>query len=165
MVSLPDADRERCYFHLGYGASRAGIDAGDIAQVEESFVTIKSEYALLRIQEQLDICDEAWEATKLTRTGSGRYTTKEIYLGDINRSITRESAKDSRRVWWENYLQECDELAHLLWCPNYRDENILRHRYERSAQAFIRALPGVADTAISSRKLEFQQLAGSFGTL
>lgn len=160
MVSLPTLHKERVYFHLGYG-NRDGVDAGDVAQVEEAFTTIRSDYMLNRILEQLDICDEAWAASRLTRTG-GRFTTKEIYLGDINRSISRESAKDNR-VWWENYIKETDELAQLLWCPNYRREGMDRLRFERSAQAFIRAIPGVADTSVSSRKLEFQQLAGSFG--
>lgn len=160
MVSLTTIDRERCYFHLGYG-NRDGIDAGDVAQVEESFTTIRSSYMLNRILEQLDICDDAWEASRLTRSGI-RYTTKEIYLGDLNRSISRDSSKDNR-LWWDNYLKESQELAQLLWVPNYRMESMQRFRYERSAQAFIRAIPGVADTSVSSRRLEFAQLAGSFG--
>lgn len=161
MVSLPLLDRERVYFHLGFG-NRDGVDAGDVAQVEESFTTIRSDYMLNRILEQLDICDEAYEATKLTRDTGTRYTNKENYQGDINRAILRDNSKDNR-IWWENYLNETQQLAQLLWVPNYRMPGMDRFRYERSAQAFIRALPGVADTSTSSRKLEFQQLAGSFG--
>ena len=43
MVALSFNDKERVYFHLGMGA-RVGIDAGDLAQVEEACNTIFSEY-------------------------------------------------------------------------------------------------------------------------
>lgn len=161
MVNLSSIHRERTYFHLGYG-NRDGIDAGDVAQCEEAFTTIRSNYMLNRVLEQLDICDESWDACRLTRTEAGRYTTRELFTGDLNRSILRDSSKDNR-VWWDNYLNEGRQLAQLLWVPFYRDEGQLRYRYERSAQAFIRALPGCADVAVSSSKLEFAQLGGSFG--
>lgn len=161
-MKLPELDQDRAFFHLGYG-NLAGIDAGDIAQCYEAFNTIKSEYMLNRVQEQLDICDEAWESCKSTRTGF-RYGVRELYTGDLNRSIVRENAKDLR-VWQESYLNETDALAHLLWVPNYQRDDMLRFRFERSAQAFIATIPGCADSAVSSRKLEFNQLAGSFGTL
>lgn len=157
---LPYLDQQRAFFHLGYG-NLAGIDAGDIAQCYEAFNTIQSDYMLTRVQEQLDICDEAWESCKSTRTGF-RYGIRENYVGDINRSIVRENAKDLR-VWQESYLNETDALAKLLWCPNYNKSGMERFRYERSTQAFLAVIPGVADSSVSSRRLEFTQLAGSFG--
>lgn len=161
-MKLPELDQDRAFFHLGF-FNLAGIDAGDIAQCYEAFNTIKSEYMLNRVQEQLDICDEAWESCKSTRTGF-RYGIRENYVGDINRAIVRENAKDLR-VWQENYGNECMALAKLLHVPNYQQDNQRRYMYERAGSSYINVIPGVADSAVSSRKLEFNQLAGSFGTL
>lgn len=160
MVALSDWDKSRVYFHLGMGA-RTGIDVADLADVEEACKIIPDEYTHLRVLEQLDICDEAFELSRMTR-GGNRFTTREQFAGDLSRSIVRESAKDFR-VWHENYLNECRNLAQLLWCPLYRDEQMLRYRYERAAGAFISCIPGPADTSVSSRKVEFAQLGGSFG--
>lgn len=160
-MELTEVDKSRSRFHLGYGVSYAGIDAGDAAQLEEAMRDIKDEYMMRRVKEQLDICDEAWESAKATKTGF-RYDVRENYQGDINRAIVRDSAK-SLRIWEENYLRESDALAKLLWVPNYHRPEMMRYRFERAAAAFVKSIPGPADTAVSSRKLEFNNLAGSFG--
>lgn len=153
-------EKEAIYFHLGYG-TRGGIDAGDVAQVEEACATVTSSYMYSRIVEQIRFCDLAWDASKLT-TDTDRYTTRESYQGDINRAIIRDDIKENR-IWWQNYLKETDTLAQLLWVPNYRQPGMERYRYERSAGAFIKSIPGPADTSVSSRRLEYQQLGGNFG--
>lgn len=160
-MELDDNDKSRCRFHLGFGTSYAGIDAGDAAQIEESMQDIKDEYMLRRVLEQLDICDQAWESAKATKTGF-RYDLRETYAGDINRTILRDSAK-SLRIWEENYLRESDALAKLLWVPNYHRPEMMRYRFERAAAAFVKSIPGPADTAVSSRRLEYKELAGNFG--
>jgi hypothetical protein len=161
-MKVDPLNRSRIYFHLGYGAGAgAGIDAGDVAQVEEAMNAVRDEYFMNRIKEQLDICDDAWDSARATKTGF-RFDIRENYAGDINRAIVRDSSK-SLRIWEENYRREADALARLLWVPNYNREGMERYRFERAAGAFVRALPGVADTAISSRRLQFEQLAGSFG--
>lgn len=160
MVALSFLDTERVYFHLGMG-NRAGIPAGDLAKVEEACKTITSQYMHDRVLEQLAVCDEAWEAQKLANQGY-RYGTREQYSGDINRAIIRESSKDVR-IWKENYRDEVAELARVLWVPNYRADGVDRWRFSRDGAAFVKAIPGVADTSVSSRRLEFVQLAGSFG--
>ena len=159
-MELSTLDKDRARFHLGY-TSYAGIDAGDVAQLEEAVQDIRSDYSLCRIIEQLDICDDAWESSKATREAF-RFDVRESYAGDINRTILRDTTGNVKR-WWEIYLWETDQLANLLWTPNYRQPDIQRYRYQRAAAAFVRAIPGVADTSVSSRRLEFQQLAGSFG--
>lgn len=161
-MELSFLEKERVYFHLGYG-NKAGIDAGDLAQVEEACSNISSSYMYNRVLEQLDLCDFAWEASKLT-TDTDRYTTRESYQGDINRSIIRDDIKENR-IWWQYYFRETENLAHLLWVPNYRRDGMDRYRYERSAGAFIKAIPGPADTAVSSRKTEIRELGGGFGFL
>lgn len=162
MPALTYEDKERVYFHLGYG-TRGNIDAGDIAQVEEACVTISSDYLLIRVLEQLEICDEAWALAKMSKTGN-RYTTRSFYAGDIDRSIIQDNAKDFR-VWVENYINESRELAQILGVPNYREEGYMAYRFARDGATFIKAIPGPADTSTSSRKVEFVQLAGSFGML
>jgi hypothetical protein len=159
MVALSELDKSRVYFHLGMG-SRAGVDAGDLAEVEQACSTVPDDYTHGRIRQQLDLCDDAWNKKGLG--GEGRFTTREIYQGDLNRAILRESAGDNR-VWKEEYLEESRELAQLLWVPNYREAGMDRFRFTRATGAFINIIPGVADTSVSSRRLEFNQLGGSFG--
>lgn len=162
MPALTFEDKERVYFHLGYG-TRGNIDAGDIAQVEEACASISSDYLLIRVLEQIEICDEAWSLAKMARTGN-RYTTRSFYAGDIDRSIVVDNAKDFR-VWVENYINETRELAQILGVPNYREEGYAAYRFARDGSTFIKAIPGPADTSVSSRKLEVVQLGGSFGFL
>lgn len=153
MPALSDLDKSRCRFHLGYGA---GTPAGDRARLEEGMNGLQDNYEVDRVKEMLDRCDNAF---KLTEQGvEGRFETKELYVGDINRSIIREANGDSR-YWWENYLKETDNLAwHPLWVPNYRREANLRYRFARTGAEFIKAVPGPADSCVSDRL----QLSSSF---
>lgn len=162
MPALSFEDKERVYFHLGYG-TRGNVDAGDVAQVEEAASTIPSDYLLARVLEQLVVCDAAWETAKMTKVGN-RYTTRSFYAGDIDRSIIQDNAKDFR-VWTENYINETRILAQMLGVPNYREEGYMAYRFARDGATFIKAIPGPADTSVGSRKVEFKQLAGSFGFL
>ncbi|ABA24671.1 hypothetical protein Ava_D0006 [Trichormus variabilis ATCC 29413] len=147
MPALSELDKSRCRFHLGYGA---GVPAGDRARLEEAMNLLQDDYEVQRIQQILERCDRAFEASELLGDSS-RFNTKELYTGDINRAILRESARDSR-VWWENYLKETDLLAaHPLWVPNYRQEANLRYRFARTGAEFIMAVPGVADTCTGDR--------------
>jgi hypothetical protein len=161
MVALSFNDKERVYFHLGMGA-RVGIDAGDLAQVEEACNTIFSEYMKTEVLYQLDICDDAYDAMKATKTTTVRFGTKEFYAGDVNRTILREQIKDLR-LWKENYREETRNLAQMLHVPNYNEEGWQQQMFSRTGSVYINALPGVADTSVASRKVEFTQLAGSFG--
>ncbi len=143
MPALSELDKSRCRFHLGFGA-------GVPARLEEAMNLLQDDYEVRRTQEILERCDRAFEATEILGDTS-RFHTKELYAGDINRSILRESARDSR-TWWENYLKETDLLAaHPLWVPNYRREENLRYRFARTGAEFIMAVPGPADTCISDR--------------
>jgi hypothetical protein len=161
-MKLDPLTRSRVYFHLGYGAGAgAGIDAGDVAQVEEAMDSVRDEYFYNKILEQLDICDDAWESQKGTKQGF-RFDLRENFAGDINRAIVRDSSR-SLRIWEENYRRETDALAKLLWVPNYNRIGMERFRYERAAGAFVKALPGVADTAIGARFVLQSMLGGSFG--
>lgn len=146
MVALAELDKSRTRFHLGYGA---GTPAGDRARLEEAMNELGDNYEVNRVREILDRCDRAYELTEQNQ--SGRFETKELYVGDINRSIVRESNRDSKK-WWENYLKETDLLAfHPLWVPNYRREENLRYRFARIGAEYIMGVPGPADTCVSDR--------------
>ena len=161
MVALSFNDKERVYFHIGMGA-RIGIDAGDLAQVEEACNTIFSDYMKTKVITQLDVCEVAYEAMQATNTTTVRFGTKEFYTGDVNRTILREQMKDVR-LWGENYLNETRRLAQMLHVPNYQEEGWQQQMYSRSGSVYINALPGIADTSVASRRVEFNAFAGSFG--
>lgn len=160
-MKVPQPHRDRCSFHLGYG-NKAGIPAGDLSRLEEALDTIQSDYFLQKLLEILDRCDRAFELSELAGDTTGRYQSKEGYFGDINRTIVRESSKDAR-IWWENYLNQCDLLAQELWVPCYRREASLRYRFERGGGEFIMSIPGNADTVAVSRVDSVSRYAGSFG--
>jgi len=147
MPALSDVDKSRCRFHLGIGA---GVPAGDRARLEEAMNLLQDEYEVQRVRVLLDRCDRAFAATELLGDG-GRFDSRELYAGDVNRSILRENTRDTR-IWWENYLKETDLLAaHPLWVPNYRREENLRYRFARIGAEFIKAVPGPADTCTADR--------------
>lgn len=160
-MKLTDLDQSRCLFHLGC-ASTAGVPAGDVSRFYEAFNDIQNDYMMNKVREQLDRCDRAWELSELANDG-GRFQTKSLYAGDLNRSIINISAKDNR-VWTENYLIESDHLAQMLWVPNYRrTEEALRFRFSRDGGEYIMSIPGNADTACVSRVEATKLFAGSFG--
>jgi hypothetical protein len=142
--------------------ARIGIDAGDLAQVEEACNTIFSDYMKIKVINQLDVCDIAYDAMQPTNTTTVRYGTKEFYTGDVNRTILREQIKDVR-LWRENYRDETRTLAQMLHVPNYNEEGWQQQMYSRSGATYINALPGIADTSVGSKVVEARELVGSFG--
>lgn len=160
-MKVPQPHRDRCYHFLGYG-NAAGIPAGDLSRLEEALDTVKSDYLMQKLLEQLDRCDRAEQASELTGPQGIRFQTREKYGGDIERGIVRESSKD-QGIWWEAFLKETDRLAQQLWVANYQRESSLRYRFERSGGAFIDIIPGVADTCGVSRMEGTIRYAGSFG--
>ena len=170
MVAVEFHDKERIYFHLGYGAARlgsngvsqGGIDAADLAQVEEACDNITSQYMLGQVLDQLDILDQTYEVIKLVRASTGRFSVKEIIIGDTNRTINREEVRDIR-TWQQEYLNQCDELSRMLAVTNYRHPNTDRYRFSRSGADYIKGVAGPADTARWAKLEEYHALAGSFG--
>lgn len=64
---------------------------------------------------------------------------------------TRETQFTGVRVWRENYFYETEQLAKILYVPNYQDEGMMRYRFERSGGSYIMTLPGPADTSVSTK--------------
>ena len=160
MVSLGTIDKERVFFHLGYG-SRVAIDAADIARTEQACTEIYSDYLLSRIIDLLDILDETWEQLNLSR--NTWYDTKEIHIGDVNRSSQRAEPQRQQRIWQSEYNRLTNELAKMLRVTNYNDPNAWQWTHDRNAQAYINVIPGPADTSVESRIISVARLGSGVG--
>lgn len=144
---LDDFNFSRVAYHLGYNI--ATVPAGDYARLLEASNSIPSEYYFDKIVQQIERCEEA---ERLTELAAGDATSRqETILGDVSRSISIQDKREVTRVWRENYLYECDRLAHMLYVPNYRDPVAARYRFERSGGEFIQAIPGPPDVSRSDR--------------
>lgn len=144
---LDDFNFSRTAYHLGYNI--ATVPAGDYARLMEACNSIPSEYYFDKIVQQIERCEEA---ERLTELAAGRATSRqETILGDVSRSINIQDKRETARIWRENYLYECDRLAHLLYVPNYKDPVAARYRFERSGGEFIQAIPGPPDVSRSDR--------------
>jgi hypothetical protein len=144
---LDDFNFSRVSYHLGYNI--ATVPAGDYARLLEACNSVPSEFYFDKIVQQVERCEEA---ERLTELATGRATNRqETILGDVSRSINVQDKREVTRVWRENYMFECDRLAHMLYVPNYKDPVTARYRYERSGGEFIQAIPGPPDTARADR--------------
>lgn len=144
---LDDFNFSRVAYHLGYNI--ATVPAGDYARLMEATSSIPSEFYYDKIVQQVERCEEA---ERLTELATGRSSSRqENIAGDVSRTITIQDKRETARIWRENYLYECDRLAHMLYVPNYRDPVAARYRFERSGGEFIQAIPGPPDTARADR--------------
>lgn len=160
MVALAPRDVERVFFHLGMGA-REGVPEGHIREVLEAVDEVPSLYIKTRILEILDICDTLFNARN-PADPTTRFTLREIYAGDINRSVVRDIVNDIGR-WNELYMNWTDELAQTLAVLNYRRRGIQALRYSREGTSFVAVVPGAPDTAVGASQFELARLGGSFG--
>lgn len=144
---LDDFNFSRVAYHLGYNI--ATVPAGDYARLMEASNAIPSEFYYDKIVQQIERCEEA---ERLTELATGRASSRqETILGDVSRSINIQDKRETARIWRENYLYECDRLAHMLYIPNYRDPVAARYRFERSGGEFIQAIPGPPDVSRADR--------------
>lgn len=160
MPSLDEEQIERVYFHLGM-AARAGLPKGHIQEVFQSATNISSQLVLDEVVKVLGICDVLFDARNPANSQT-RFTVREIYAGDINRSVVRDIIDDLRR-WNEIYLYWVDELAQTLSVLNYRRTVNQPLRFSRSGRSFANLIPGVARTAPASAQFENKRLGGSVG--
>ena len=144
---IDDYNFSRIAYHLGYNI--ATVPAGDYARLLQACNSVPREFYYDKIVQQVERCEVAEALTELS---TGRQSSRqETILGDVSRSITVQDKRETAKVWRENYLYECDRLAHMLYVPNYRDPVAARYRFERSGAEFIQAIPGPPDTARGDR--------------
>lgn len=159
-MQLQDQDRDRCYFHLGYGTGE-GIAAQDLAQLEQATRMVRGQYQANRIVQMLDQLDRNWDDWLFQKN---EFTTKEITAGDYNRSVVRTAnPQQAGDYTYKGYLRLADALAQELWVPNYRQESTLRYRFERQAGEYIKAVPGPADTSVGGAQFELLNSGGGSG--
>lgn len=158
MPALSTYDKERTYFHLGYG-SRVGIDAGDIGRLEEAVNTIWSDYMVGQVIKLLNVADETYRQLHLV--DNDWFDAKEIHAGDLNRSSRRVEPQKQQRIWQAEYERVTTELAKLLRVTNYSSPDSWQWTYDRAGS--VQAIPGIADTSVSSRTLEFNTLVSGMG--
>jgi hypothetical protein len=159
-MELNQADRDRCYFHLGYGTG-AGIPAQDLAQLEEATRLIRGQYQYNRIVQMLNQLDKAWDDYLLKEN---ELTTKEITAGDYNRSVVRSASQQQANAFVRaNYDQMVNDLAQEMWVPNYRSPKTLMYRFERAGSEYIKAVPGPADVSVGGAQWELRNSGGASG--
>lgn len=154
-MELSERDKSRVRFHLGY-ADYAGIQAGEVEQLEVAMSTIRDEVILIYVRKYLDTLDAIFEAKDPTNPDS--FTQIQLFAGDINRTRTDKSPVQTMKLWGEIYRQYCDELANVLFVTNFRNKDYA-YRFARGSSAYINAVKGAAVPNIGSRIFMHSYLA------
>ena len=154
-MELNEYDKSRCRYHLGINSS-AGVPAGDVARLEEAMARIPDDYFYARVIEHLDRCDKAFRISQIFRVEDQPQPSRiERITGDTERAIFQSDPIKADRDYREIYLREVDRLAETLYVSNYRREEVRRYAFERSGGEFIMAIPGPADTSVSTRIVQY----------
>jgi len=152
-MRLSQRNQNRAAFHLGYNTG-AQIPVGDTARFIEACNRIPNEDWMKRIVNHLDRCDRAWENSEVLKdvdaTGQIAPSRTQRIFGDANRSIEISDPLSADNMYREIYLRECDRLAESLVVINYRRSQA-RSMALRSGSDFVNAIPGPADTSVSTR--------------
>jgi hypothetical protein len=161
-VYLSPNDQSRAAWHLGLNIG-AMVPAGEVARFNEACRRIPDSHWYAQIVEQINRCDRAWAASEVLRgvadTGQMAPSQMQLISGDANRSIQVSDPLRADTIYREIYLRECDRLAEHLVVRNWRREEQRQLIYERSGGAFVKALPGPADTSVGTRIAEQAGLA------
>lgn len=158
-MELSESDKSRTRFHLGL-ASLTGVPAQDVRTIELAMQTIRDTVIRDYIISALDRCDRAYQ---LTEMASDPAVSKNLFIGDINRSQINFDLNKGIADFEENYLTEVDRLAHMLHAPNYRRPEIAKYRKEWLDGAYVQPIPGPADTATISKIEAIELISGGSG--
>lgn len=117
---------------------------------------IPDSYFYGRVIEHLDRCDKAFRISQIFRVEDQPQPSRiERITGDTERAIFQSDPLKADRDYREIYLREVDRLAETLYVANYRREEVRRYAFERSGGEFIMAVPGPADTSVSTRIVQY----------
>jgi len=117
---------------------------------------IPDDYFYTRVIEHLDRCDKAYRISQIFRVEDQPQPSRiERISGDTDRAIFTSDPLKADRDYREIYLREVDRLAETLYVANYRREEVRRYAFERSGAEFIMAVPGPADTSVSTRIVQY----------
>jgi hypothetical protein len=84
-------------------------------------------------------------------TGVIAPSQQQLISGDTNRSVSISDPIKADNYHREIYLREVDRLCETLYIANYRRDDVRMQAFERSGGSFIMTIPGVPDTAVSTR--------------
>jgi len=146
-MELSERDKSRVRFHLGY-ADYAGIQAGEVEQLETAMSTIRDETVLVYIRSYLDTLDNVFVSKDPTNPDS--FTQIQLFAGDINRTRTDKSPVQTMKLWNEIYKSYCGELAQVLYVTNFRDKDY-SYRFARGSSSYINSVKGMAVPNVGSR--------------
>lgn len=150
-MELDEYQKSRCRFHLGYNVG-ANLPAGDLARLEEAMARVPDSYFYGRVTDHLDRCDKAYRVSEVLRDETLPTPNRiERITGDTERAIFQSDPVKADKDYRELYLREVDRLAETLYVANYRREDVRRYAFERSGAEFIMAIPGPADTSVTTR--------------
>jgi hypothetical protein len=153
-MRLNEYEISRAAFHLGFNAG-AQVPAGDVARFYEACNRVMDSHWYDRIVNHLDRCDRAFTASEVlsevATEGNIAPSRQQAIFGDINRTISISDPISADNQYWEIYLRECDRLAGVLYCANYKREDVRRWAFERSGSEFINSIPGPADTSVDTK--------------
>lgn len=163
MPALQEPYRSKVLFHVGLsGSAMTAYYAEDRATAENAMDNIENNTVINYIEQLVDRIDDTYE--RMNPDSAQRFSYKENVSGDINRAVVRDDPRSIIRDWSRIYYEYVDELCRRLGIANYIDPSN-RWRYVQDAGTYINSLPGPADTAISSRRIEYvEHTSGLFGS-
>lgn len=141
-------------------AAPTGIPEQDLRVIERSFTMIRDRTIFNYILKMLDRCDKAWNLTDISGEPG---TSKLIYVGDINRSRVDFDLNTAIQSFNNNYLDEVDRLAQILYVPNYRRPEVAKIRKDFHAGIYVQPVPGPADTCVMSQYDAVNLISGGTG--
>jgi hypothetical protein len=154
-MELSERDKSRVRFHLGY-ADYAGIQAGEVEQLEFAMSTVRDEIVLTYVRKYLDTLDAIFDARDPTNPDS--FTQIQLFAGDINRTRTDKSPIQTMELWDKIYNKYADKLAQALYVTNFNNKDYA-YRFARGSSSYINAVKGMAVPNVGSRIFMHSYLA------
>jgi hypothetical protein len=163
MVALPYEYQQKALFHVSM-TSESAYTAEDKGTAIAAMENLESEIIMNYFIDMIDELDDIWE--RLKGDSVQRFSYKEQVAGDINRSVVRDDPRSILREWKVIYDTRVSQMCQKFGLPDYNDVGS-RWQYLRDAGSYVMAIPGPADTAISSRIREYQVdvAGGGFGVM
>jgi hypothetical protein len=159
MVALSYEYQQKALFHVSM-TSESAYTAEDKAIAIAAMNNLESEIIMGYLVDMLDELDDVWE--RLRGDSAQRFSYKEQVAGDINRAVVRDDPRSILREWKVIYDMRVSQMCQKFGLPDYNDAGN-RWRYLRDSGSYVMAIPGPADTAVSSRITEYQSHSAGGG--
>ena len=163
MVALSYEYQQKALFHVSM-TSESAYTAEDKATAIAAMNNLESEIIAGYFIDMIIELDDIWE--RLRGDSAQRFSYKEQVAGDINRAVVRDDPRSILREWKVIYDMRVSQMCQKFGLPDYNDAGN-RWQYLRDSGSYIMAVPGPADTAVSSRIVEYltHSAGGGFGVM